>query len=266
MTDKRPDYKNWIPKGMIWGFGAASAALASAAAVTALPAVKMDRKVKAAATAALALGSAGCAALTAWCAYAYGQFSYDGERQLSRQIIEGTADFVQVPEGRTCLDVGCGSGALAIAVAKRNPGASVVGVDKWGPEYASFSQAVCEDNARAEGVTNVSFHSDNACRLDFPDESFDAVTSNYVYHNIAGVNKQLLLKETLRVLKKGGTFAIHDLMGKSRYGDMESFVRQLKDEGYEDVRLIPTADGMFMTKQEGRRIFLADSCLLVGKK
>ena len=266
MTDKRPDYKNWIPKGMIWGFGAASASLASAAAVTALPAVKMDRKVKAAATDALALGSAGCAAWTAWCAYAYGQFSYDGERQLSRQIIEGTADFVQVPEGGTCLDVGCGSGALAIAVAKRNPGASVVGVDKWGPEYAAFNQKRCEDNAEAEGVDNVSFRKGDACRLDYPDETFDAVTSNYVYHNISGVNKQLLLKETLRVLKKGGIFAIHDLMGKSRYGDMESFVRQLKDEGYEDVRLIPTADGMFMTRQEGKRMFLADSCLLVGKK
>ena len=38
-------------------------------------------------------------------------------------------------------------------------------------------------------------------KLDFPDESFDAVTSNYVYHNIAGKDKQQLLLETLRVLK-----------------------------------------------------------------
>ena len=49
-------------------------------------------------------------------------------------------------------------------------------------------------------------------KLDFPDESFDAVASNYVYHNITGEDKQELLLETLRVLKKGGTFAIHDLM------------------------------------------------------
>ena len=32
-------------------------------------------------------------------------------------------------------------------------------------------------------------------------------------------NKQELLLETLRVLKKGGTFAIHDLMSERRYGD-----------------------------------------------
>ena len=54
------------------------------------------------------------------------------------------------------------------------------------------------------------FLSGNAVLLDFPDESFDAVTSNYVYHNIARADKQALLMETLRVLKKGGVFAIHD--------------------------------------------------------
>ena len=35
------------------------------------------------------------------------------------------------------IDVGCGSGALAIAIAKRNPKAEVIGIDRWGKEYAS---------------------------------------------------------------------------------------------------------------------------------
>ena len=60
-----------------------------------------------------------------------------------------------------------------------------------------------------EGVKNALFRRGNAVKLDFPDESFDAVTSNYVYHNITGKDKQQLLLETLCVLKKGGTFAIH---------------------------------------------------------
>ena len=103
-------------------------------------------------------------------------------------------------------------------------------------------------------------------KLDFADETFDAVTSNYVYHNITGKNKQALLRETLRVLKKGGTFAIHDLMEPARYGDMEKFVQELKAEGYEDVRLIKTTNGMFMTPSEAKRMMLAGSTLLVGKK
>ena len=75
----------------------------------------------------------------------------------------------------------------------------MLGIDRWGKEYASFSLPLCEKNAAAEGVKNISFQRGNAVKLDFPDESFDAVTSNYVYHNITGEDKQQLLLETLRV-------------------------------------------------------------------
>ena len=92
------------------------------------------------------------------------------------------------------------------------------------------------------------------------------MTSNYVYHNITGVNKQELLRETLRVLKKGGTFAIHDIMSEARYGDMQQFVNELYDEGYEEVKLIDTTNGMFMTKSEAKILGLSGSSLLIGKK
>ena len=55
-------------------------------------------------------------------------------------------------------------------------------------------------------------------------------------------------------------------MEKARYGDMEKFAAELRAEGYEEVRLIPTANGMFMSKREGLCYFLAGSTLLVGKK
>ena len=120
----------------------------------------------------------------------------------------------KLPAGGRCLDMGCGSGALAIAVAKRNPQGTVTGVDRWGAEYASFSKKLCEDNAKAEGVAErTDFAQGDALKLDFPDGTFDAVTSNYVYHNIPSHDRQAILMETLRVLKKGGTFAIHDLYG-----------------------------------------------------
>ena len=261
----KADYKNWMPLGMVLGFGAASVGL-GAGTVAAGRLLPKGSGFKKGAVSVLAAGTLGCAAFTAWSAYAREQFSYTGERKLSKQIIEGTASYVNLPEGGVGLDVGCGSGALTIACAKRNPRARMVGVDKWGPEYAAFNRARCEKNAKAEGIENVQFQKGDACKLDFPDESFDAVTSNYVYHNIVGVNKQDLLRETLRVLKKGGTFAIHDLMEKPRYGNMEKFAAELRAEGYEEVRLIPTAKGMFMSTAEGRRMLLFGSTLLVGKK
>ncbi len=207
-----------------------------------------------------------CAWFSHWCAIASRAFSWDTEDSLAKRIVEGTASHVSIPEGGTCLDVGCGSGALAIAVAKRNPQAKVVGVDRWDKEYASFSKKLCERNAEAEGATNATFLQGDARKLPFPDETFDAVTSNYVYHNIAGADKQQLLLETLRTLKPGGTFAIHDLMSKHHYGDMEAFAQKLRDRGYREVQLIPTAGGKFMSDAEERRYLLQGSTLLVGRK
>ena len=257
------DYKNWVPKGMIYGFGAAAVGLAGAAVGVGLCG---KGKVASISSAVLGTGALGCGAFTAWCVYANKQFSYDGERKLSKQIVEGTAEYISLPAGGVGLDVGCGSGALTIACAKRNPQGTMVGIDRWGPEYASFCKELCEQNAQAEGVSNVSFQKGDACKLGFSDETFDAVTSNYVYHNITGKNKQALLRETLRVLKKGGTFAIHDLMEPVRYGNMEKFVQELKAEGYEDVRLIKTTNGQFMSPGEAKMMMLAGSTLLVGRK
>ena len=196
----------------------------------------------------------------------YRAFSYDGKRQMSRQIIEGIANHVTLPEDGVGLDVGCGSGALTIACAKRNPQARFIGIDRWGKEYASFNRPLCESNARAEGVSNTQFRQGDALKLDFPDGSFDAVTSNYVYHNIPSRDRQAILLETLRVLKKGGTFALHDIFSESRYGDMPSFVRKLRAMGYEQVELIDTTKGMFMSPSEARWMALSGSALLLGKK
>ena len=196
----------------------------------------------------------------------YRAFSYNGKRQMSRQIIKGVAGYIRIPDGGKGLDVGCGSGALTIAAAKRNPNATLLGVDRWGKEYASFSKSLCETNAAAEGVSNAVFQKGDATRLDFPDESFDAVMSNYVYHNIPSNDRQAILLETLRVLKKGGTFAIHDIFSKSKYGDMQSFVEKLRAQGYEQVELIDTTTGKFMSPFEAVWMELSGSALLVGRK
>ena len=185
---------------------------------------------------------------------------------LARQGIISEQDCADILSGLASIADDLSSGALTIACAKRNPQGKMVGIDRWGKEYASFSLPLCEKNAAAEGVKNASFRRGNAVKLDFPNESFDAVTSNYVYHNITGKDKQQLLLETLRVLKKGGTFAIHDLMSPRRYGDMQAFVQKLRDMGYERVELIDTTDGSFMTPKEAKRLMLRGSTLLVGRK
>ena len=260
----KPDYGNWMPKSLIAASGAGAGVLLAAGAVGGCRSKKTAGKLLAG---TLLAGAAGCGAFAVYGAIARKAFSYEGKRKLSKQIVEGTADYVTLPTGGVGLDVGCGSGALTIAVAKRNPQGRMVGCDIWSGAYKSvFSKEICRRNAKAEGVGNASFTEGNAVKLPFADESFDAVTSNYVYHNIVGHDKQQLLLETLRVLKKGGTFAIHDLMEPARYGDMDAFVRKLREQGCEDVRLIRTTDGSFMGRLEGALLGLGGSTLLVGRK
>ena len=259
----KPNYKNWIPRGMIYSF--LFAFLGCAAALIVLRLLLAEGILKEVLTVALAVLTLVFCAVTKWSMMMYRAFDYNGNRQMSRQIIDGTAAYINLPDGGKCLDVGCGSGALAIAVAKRNPKAEIIGIDRWGKEYASFSKTLCEDNARAEGVRKISFRQGDATHLDFPDEFFDAVTSNYVYHNIPG-DRQAYLLETLRTLKKGGTFAIHDIMSRSKYGDMQDFIQKLKDMGYQKAELIDTSNGRFMSKSEAAWMMLSGSALLVGIK
>ncbi|BEU88051.1 hypothetical protein TAMA11512_15150 [Selenomonas sp. TAMA-11512] len=260
----KPNYKNWVPKGMIFAaIGATGISLLLCILFGIIGIV--SGWIKTVLSLIFLIGAVGGLGVSIWLIFLYCTFSYDGKRQMSKQIIEGVSTHVKLPDGGKGLDIGCGSGALTIACAKRNPNAFFIGIDRWGREYSSFNKTLCESNADAEGVSNVRFERGDAKRIDFPGESFDAVTSNYVYHNIFG-DRQALLLETLRVLKKGGTFAIHDIFSKACYGDMQAFVRKLKDMGYEDVRLIDTTDGLFMSKSEARWMALAGSGLLVGKK
>ncbi len=260
----KPAYANWMPESMVVGAAAGAGVLLAGGCAASRGSGGTAGKLLGA---ALLTGAAGCGAFAVYAAAARRAFSYDGKRQLSRRIVEGTAAAVTLPAGGVGLDVGCGSGALTIACAKRNPQGRMVGCDVWSGAYRHvYSRELCVRNAAAEGVSNVRFMPGNAVKLPFADESFDAVTSNYVYHNISGHNKQQLLKETLRVLKKGGVFAIHDLMGPARYGDMEAFVRTLREQGYEQVRLMRTTDGSFMGGTEGKLLGLGDSMLLTGRK
>ena len=260
----KPDYKNWMPKGMICGGFAVTLVFLILFILFGLTGIVGGTLKTVLFIILLILTIISCE-VSVWMILLYRAFSYNGKRQMSRQIIQGVASYVTVPDGGKILDVGCGSGALAIAVAKRNPNAEIIGIDRWGKEYASYNRQLCERNARAEKVNNTRFQQGNAVKLDFADETFDAVTSNYVYHNIPG-DRQAYLLETLRVLKKGGAFALHDIFSKSKYGDMLAFVKKLKAMGYEEVELIDTADGKFMTKFESIWMELYGSALLVGKK
>lgn len=55
-------------------------------------------------------------------------------------------------------------------------------------------------------------------------------------------------------------------MKPKMYGDMDAFVQKLRDMGYEDVRLIDTAQEAFGSRRRAAMMMLGDSRMLAGRK
>lgn len=253
-------YGNWMSKPVFYMLGGG---IAVAAVLTALSFAVFHLPILGIIFAVIL---AVLTAATCWCAWIRKQYSFGGGGMMEK-VHQSLLSHLDFDGNGTLLEVGCGSGALTIRAALSWPDCKAVGIDYWGAVW-DYSKELCEKNARSEGVGDrCSFQRGDANRLDFEDETFDAVISNYVYHNITNASdKQALLKESLRVLKKGGVFALQDDMKPGMYGDMEALIKELKDESYQDVRLIDTTEEIFGSKSRAKLLALGNSAALVGRK
>ena len=95
MADMSANYKKWVPNGMITALTAGTVILGAGTA--ALQCTKMNPTLKKALAGTAGAGTLVCGAMTAWSIYAHDQFS--------KEIVEGTAEYVTLPEGGVGLDV-----------------------------------------------------------------------------------------------------------------------------------------------------------------
>lgn len=103
------------------------------------------------------------------------------------------------------LDLGCGTGAMALALARAVPSATVIGVD-GDPDVLGRAQA----KARVEGV-ELELHEALADRLPITDASVECVVSTLVFHHLSPSVKRDALAEVRRVLVPGGQLLICDV-------------------------------------------------------
>lgn len=166
------------------------------------------------------------------------------------------------------LDIGCGAGALTMRCAKTFTDAKLTGMDYWGAEW-NYAKEQCEKNAEIESVSErTSFVKGDASKLDFADESFDAVVSNFVFHEVkTAKNKLDVVREALRVLKKGGVFSLQDMFEqKALYGNMEDFVAELKSQGFQKVVYVPNIENEVIPKFIQTPWMVKDAGLIYGIK
>jgi SAM-dependent methyltransferase len=259
MTEK-PDYGNWVHRGAFYLLIMGAALTLGASMIPALPfIIKLM----------LRTASVGHFAFFLYLLYVYYIFSESGGN-----LQQKTYDYVagRLPwDGRgVCLDIGAGNAPLAIKVAKRFPGADVVASDFWNMTKFDYKPDIAARNAAIEGVAGrVSFKHASAAELPFRDGEFDAVVSNYVFHEVRAFKhgeKHRSFIEALRVLKKGGAFSIHDVFTNSWfYGDFEKLKKTLR-EHVSDLHWEDSRDKIGIPFLLRNRIVQGKIGLFYGKK
>lgn len=227
---QKPNYGNWVPASFLKSGYTVSGAFLAAAVLCIL---LLHNRILSVLFLFFFLLSLGMCLYMHAC---YNAFSFGGSRQIMRKIHHFLLTKLDWDGKGTLLDIGCGSGALTILCAKTWPKAVITGIDYWGKEW-DYAREQCEQNARLEGVQPIVFQKGDAAKLPFDDETFDAVVSNFVFHEVkTEPDKRKLVREALRVVKKGGAFAFHDLFAqKQLYGSMEELVQELEAEGISEI-------------------------------
>jgi SAM-dependent methyltransferase len=229
-------YGNWIRRKILWLLGLTSLALVILALLP-LPAVVRIIFV--------ILGAATLASFL-YPLYSYAMFPPRGEN-MQEKFYDLILDHVEKTTTGKVLDIGTGNGILAIKAALRNPAADVTGVDMWGKDW-EYSKSICEQNAQIANVAErIQFNKGDAASLNYADGTFDVVVSNLTFHKVKLVkHKSDVMREALRLLKPGGSFAFIDYFFEEHYyGDTSGFELLLGSLKLKHVELKRLQDILF---------------------
>jgi demethylmenaquinone methyltransferase/2-methoxy-6-polyprenyl-1,4-benzoquinol methylase/phosphoethanolamine N-methyltransferase len=171
--------------------------------------------------------------------------SFGRDKAIREKLIELAAP----APGEKVLDVGCGTGALALALKSRVGTGEVHGIDA-SPEMIG----VAKEKAAKAGSA-IDFRVALIEAIPFPDATLDLVTSSLMLHHLPDDLKRTGLAEIRRVLKPGGRFLAVDfavqshsplghllsILGHSRGERMvDTLMPMLKDAGFGDAEGVRT--------------------------
>ncbi len=122
------------------------------------------------------------------------------ERAFKQRLL----DQARLESGLDVLDLGSGSGTLAVWAKQREPGLRIRGLDG---DPAIIAQAVHKaERARLDIPFDEGFSYD----LPYEDASFDRVLSSLFFHHLVLGDKERTIAEVVRVLRPGGELHVAD--------------------------------------------------------
>lgn len=146
---------------------------------------------------------------------------------------ETTVELAGVQSGGQVLEVGCGTGAVALAARRRMGAAGEVhGIDP-SPEMITVARRKAD-----QAGLSVEFRVGVVEALPFPDNTFEVVLSSLMMHHLPVDLKRPALAEIYRVLKPGGRLLVVDFKRPigflGRWAVMAAWHGALKD-GVQDL-------------------------------
>lgn len=169
-----------------------------------------------------------------------------------RALRERLAELARLKLGETVLDVGCGTGTLAIA-AKKHVGQSgiVVGIDA-SPEMIERAR-----QKATRAAADIRFETGIVEALPFPNASFDVVFSTLMLHHLPRPAREQCAREIQRVLKPGGRLVAVDFATPARQRK-GLFARLHRHGGMALREIIELASGAGLRVEEFGAVGLSD--------
>lgn len=138
-------------------------------------------------------------------------------------------------DGEAILDVGCGTGTLAILCKRRAPGARVVGLD---PDPQALTIAAGKARRAGVEVEWVHGYAHDAARYD---GEFDIAVSSLLFHQVHSEDKRTGIEAMFRAVRTGGEVHIADYCRQPDWLMRKLFRIVQSLDGYETTQ--PNADG-----------------------
>lgn len=113
---------------------------------------------------------------------------------------------VELFDGANVLEIGCGTGNVTQRLKRARPGAQLTGLD---PDPRALARA----GRKFRGAAGVRFDRGYAQEVPYGDESFDRVLSSMMLHHLDDDIKAAAVAEAFRVLRRGGSMHVVDMVG-----------------------------------------------------
>jgi demethylmenaquinone methyltransferase/2-methoxy-6-polyprenyl-1,4-benzoquinol methylase len=122
--------------------------------------------------------------------------TFGQDMRWRRTVVEKAA----IPQGGSILDLGTGTGDIALTIRDARPDARVTAAD--------FTYEMMRVGRERPGGGGLPWNASDALNLPYADESFDAIVSGFLMRNVSDLPRAL--EEQRRVLKPGGRIVILD--------------------------------------------------------